>query len=142
MIFVGFTGTRHGMTEAQQATFREVFPTDAGAFHHGSCQGADVQAARLVRQLRPDGITSICHPGPDGDTHREASGVDDFTHTGKTHFARNRDIVDACPVLIACPCDMTEQPRGGTWYTINYARKCERRILIIWPDGSVKLETP
>ncbi len=63
------------------------------------------------------------------------------TRPAKTHFARNRDIVDETEVLIACPCEMEHQDRGGTWYTADYALKRGKRTIIVWPDGSMK-ETP
>jgi hypothetical protein len=132
---VGFTGTRHGMTDAQAAVF-EGYLSAVGQFHHGSCRGADVQAARIVRRSCV-GPTIVCHPGPEGDQYSEDSGVDDVFRNPLTHFARNRNIVDETDELIACPCDMTEQPRGGTWYTVNYARKNGKKVTIIWPDGSI-----
>lgn len=137
---LGFTGTRHGMTAAQKREFAELIKRMRPAvFRHGSCQGADVQAAQIVFGVY-DFTRIVCHPGPDGDSHRQASGVDDETLPGKTHFARNRAIVDATDALVACPCDMAEQARGGTWYTVGYARKKGKRLWIIWPDGTVTEE--
>lgn len=141
MKVVGFTGTRHGLTHAQRARLVDVLslilaPTE---FHHGSCQGADVEAAALVRYLRPD-CQIVCHPGPEGDSYQRVSGVDDERRPPKTHFARNRDIVDESECLVACPCDMREQPRGGTWYTIGHARKKGKPRWIVWPDGTLTEE--
>jgi hypothetical protein len=133
---VGFTGTRKGMTASQAAVFEGLveLPTE---FHHGSCKGADVEAARIVRRTFIVHVPVICHPGPNGDPCQEPSGVDDERREPKTHFARNRDIVNETDRLIACPCDMTEQSRGGTWYTVSYARKKGKPVTIIWPDGSI-----
>lgn len=139
MFHVSFTGTRHGMTVRQKHTFYglvihwDVVP-EAVTFHHGSCMGADVEAANIANS-HADFIHA--HPGPDGDMCRELSGVDDHTEEGKTHFARNRDMVNLCQLLIACPCDHTEQKRGGTWYTVDYARKHDKRVKIIWPNGKI-----
>lgn len=132
---VGFTGTRHGMTDVQ-ATVLEGFLRPMAEFHHGSCKGADVEAARIVRRTFAHPVRIIAHPGPDDDQCRDESGVDDETLPGLTHFARNRDIVDQCDELIACPREPTEQPKGGTWYTIRYARKRGVKVTVIWPDGS------
>ncbi len=130
------------MTDVQAVMFEGLIAFPVGTdriFRHGSCKGADVQAARIARRtFRSEfGLQIHSHPGPDGDPCREDSGVDDVVHPGMTHFARNRKIVDNCNELIACPCDMTEQTRGGTWYTINYARKKGTPVTIIWPDGSL-----
>lgn len=140
MIVIGFTGTRHGMTKLQMAAFlatiRDLQPSE---FHHGDCIGADDEAALSVAyldvgQMAP--ITIVCHP-PLDESHRAFNKHAFRTLPPKTHFARNRDIVDAADMLIACPCDMTPQPRGGTWYTVGYARKKGKRVVIIWPDGTV-----
>lgn len=139
-MIVGFTGVRHGMTDAQRAMLGTVALIDIKSmiteFHHGGCQGADVEAARLVSHMFGEGVRIICHPGPLGDKHQEISGVDDERLPAKTHFARNRDIVDACDVLLVCPMQMEYQPRGGTWYTHDQAVKKGKRVIICWPDGT------
>ena len=136
-MIVGFTGTRNGMTDEQIAIFEGLIPRPA-SFHHGSCKGADVQAARIVRKLFRDHIPIIAHPGPDGDSNREDSGVDDEKCPPRSHLARNRDIVNLCDLLIACPFESEEQPRGGTWYTIRYARNRGVNVTIIYPDGGIE----
>jgi hypothetical protein len=130
---LGFTGTRHGMTDHQKQLFRQVLSgIQLYEFHHGSCQGADVEAARIVREVVPNCLI-VAHPGPDGDKHREVSGVDNVTTEPKSHFARNRDIVNETDLLAAAPLQDEPQNYGGTWYTIGYARKAGRESLIIWP---------
>lgn len=143
---IGFTGTRRGMTNAQRFTLGGLLVFDLCTkplhFHHGACKGADVEATMLVRQLDPD-VYVVAHPG------RSAMGGDDEwldrrvvelsneVRCVRTHFASNRDIVDETDELIACPCDMIEQPKGGTWYTIRYAWKRRKKVTIVWPDGSL-----
>jgi hypothetical protein len=58
----------------------------------------------------------------------------------KSHFARNRCIVDECDELIVVPIQATWQSRGGTWYTHDYAVKRHKPITIIWPDGRVEVK--
>src|SRR5688572_11952143 len=123
MILV-ITGTRNGTTPAQRLAFlkllSELAPT---ALAHGSCQGADVEAAQLARAELGSAVRIVAHPGPDGDPCRTASGVDDETMPGKTHFARNRDIVLAGDVLVAFPPTRPMPERGGTAYTVGFAAK-------------------
>lgn len=127
---VGFTGTRYGMSESQKKAFRiGIGGVDVWEFHHGSCQGADVEAARIIRELKPECLI-VAHPGPGGDPHRELSGVDDITTEPKTHFARNRDIVNQTDMLAATPLQDEPQSRGGTWYTIGYAKKVGKGVAI------------
>lgn len=143
---VGFTGTRHRMTYPQErALARLITRLLPDEFHHGDCVGADELAVRMVWLLtRPESANQmacriVCHP-PVDPTHRANFPHYDEMRTPKTHFARNRSIVDACDVLIAVPQDATPQLRGGTWYTINYARKVRRRVLLIRPEGAVECE--
>ena len=57
----------------------------------------------------------------------------DITHEEDTHFSRNRKIVNMCNVLIACP--YNEDNKGGTWYTINYADKQKKNLIIVHRDN-------
>lgn len=98
--------------------------------------GVDVQAARIA--VAVNGVPAcVCHPGPDGDPCRENSGVDDVVLAPKTHFARNRDIVNAVDLLIVIPRGYAHQTIGGTWYSHDYAVKQGKPIVVIWPNGEI-----
>lgn len=136
---VGFTGTRRGMTFVQRRRLRDdvLWPMQPSDFDHGDCIGSDAQSHPIAIlcgakiHLRPSLVTSLrafCEI---------RTGVDTF-YSPKPPLVRNRDIVDASKVLIATPGEMTEQLRSGTWSTIRYARKHGRRVIIIFPDGSVR----
>ena len=140
---IGFTGTRLGMTDAQHKKLAYQLMYVVGnaphEFRHGGCQGADVQAARTIRNCYDLGMVRIvCHPGPEGDSFQESSGVDDEELPGKTHFARNRDIVDASDLVVGCPGVATWNERGGTFYTMKYAIKKGKPLVIVWPNGEVE----
>lgn len=139
---VGFTGTRFGMTPPQRDEFaswiRAIQPIE---FHHGDCVGADDEAATIVREIMGGKCAIHCHP-PVDETHRAFNRHADVTHPAKTHFARNRDIVDATGQTIGAPCDNSPQPRGGTWYTLGYAEKRRKSRRIMWPDGSSSASFP
>ncbi len=133
-MILGFTGTRHGMTEAQQRAVERALE-GCTEFHHGMCKGADEQAGERANRR---GIQVICHPGPNGDPWRGAFHHDDEIRPPKKHLARNRDIVNGCDRLIATPAENAPQPRGGTWYTIRYAVKVGKPVTIIYPDGIIE----
>jgi len=59
----------------------------------------------------------------------------------KPPLVRNRDIVDECDLLVACPGSDHEELRSGTWACIRYARKVKRKTIIIWPDGTLGIYT-
>jgi hypothetical protein len=135
---VGFTGSRFGMTDAQQQEFLVLMgKLGADEFHHGDCVGADEQAANLARELSKIPYI-IIHP-PEDETHRAFNPHYWILLPTKRHFARNRDIVDQTEVLIATPnCDPLAM-YGGTVYTIEYARKKGKRCYVIWPNGMSEL---
>jgi hypothetical protein len=98
-------------------------------FHHGDCNGVDVQAAAIAKEL---GYKIVCHPPKlteeqgffGGDEMREPAG----------YLQRDRAIVDECDVLLVCPKQMEWQPKGGTWYTHDYAKKQDKPLSVIWPE--------
>jgi len=133
-VIVGFTGTREGMTGEQEGTVSQLI-NDLGTtqFHHGDCEGADLQAAMIAAD--DWGIKLVVHP-PENDKLR-AWCYADVLHDPKPYLDRNRDIVDACDVLLAAPKGYEEELRSGTWATIRYAQKVGKPVKIIWPNGSV-----
>lgn len=141
----GFTGTREGMTGPQREAFfgwleQQNYLTE---FHHGCCVGADAQAVADV-SLRAD-VCIVAHPGDLGAmTDADSLAASRVAHKPKANLDRNRDIVDACDVLIAAP-KGPEELRSGTWSTVRYARRRAKhhtlRIVIVRPDGTTE-ETP
>jgi hypothetical protein len=133
---IGFTGTRHGMTDAQKDSFfKMIGDLKPLYFLHGDCIGADDDAAHLVSLNDPETVI-VALPGPEKEM-RAFNQCSDEVRPVKTHFARNRDIVDETDLLIATPQQDAHQPKGGTWYTVDYALKKGKRVVMIWPDGTV-----
>lgn len=142
---VGFTGTRRGLTAPQLVALRRLlFSAPIGELHHGGCIGADDQADTMAHDLR---IPRLVYPSSIGPNalisieQRTARGRSFGFTVGGVAFrpadlplVRNREIVDACDVLIACPSG-PEQIRSGTWYTVRYARKIGRPVVLIFPEG-------
>lgn len=134
---VGFTGARDGMNPAQYEELGLILRQNlAKELHHGDCIGADSTAHSLALQL---GLRVIIHPPVDTGLQAHCNGAHEMREP-KTHFARNRAIVNETQVLIATPKDNTEQAYGGTWYTVRYARKLRRPIVILLPNGNIVWE--
>lgn len=125
---IGFTGTRFGMTDIQR--MRVIVA------HHGDCVGADAQFHDIVRVL--PGSYIVVHPPVAQDDR--AMCVGDETRPALPFMQRNRKIVDAADVMIATPREMTEQEYGGTWRTIDLARRRKKSLIIVWPDGTTTEE--
>lgn len=133
---IGFTGTQVGMTWRQRQTLRRLLPWGKD-FHHGDCVGSDAQAHDIAHF---QGLLITIHP-PENLSKRAFKSA----HTilpPKPYLDRNKDIVDACEVLIATPSGKDELLRSGTWSTVRYARKLGKHILIIFPDGKIKKDPP
>lgn len=141
-MILGFTGTRNGLTDAQWSKLRDTLYQfrPLPEVHHGDCIGADAQFQELALSVSCY-VKTVIHPPKNSRARAFCPlGSHDELLPAKSYLDRNRDIVDACELLIACPAEMTEQPRGGTWATVRMARKAKKRLLIIFPDGSTQEE--
>lgn len=138
-IVVGFTGSREGMTDAQQRTVRQWVKRNGSIireFHHGACVGSDAQAHRIVREHAAV-VYIVAHLSNLSSEFQSAESKQDADkcHVPKPPLDRNGDIIAACDVLIATP-KGDEEVRSGTWSTIRRARKAGKHMLIVYPDGS------
>jgi len=131
----GFTGTQNGMTEAQKAALRNYLNGGEGEFHHGDCIGADAQAHEIAQEF---GYCPVLHPPTNYSKRAWCEVPSHLMRPERSYLDRNRCIVDATIALIATPAEFEEQPRGGTWYTVRYARKQGKPVVLILPDGSIQ----
>ena len=119
---VGVTGTQSGMNPEQKEKFtqflsqRKRMEKDQVEIIHGEAKGVDTEAGTIANEL------GIRVSTPE-------------TQTG--HFARNREIVDRCDLLVVIPWQDEWQSEGGTWYTHDYAEKKGVDIVTIWPSAEV-----
>ena len=137
MIRIGFTGTRETLTDFQRLAVREFLKESYSdkvniEAHHGMCVGADLYFHTVVREVIPEAIIEGHPPTIQGRAF--VHGLDcDKLWIPKDYLARDRDIVNSCATLIACP--NSEERRGsGTWYTINHAKMKGKYIYLVYPD--------
>ena len=134
-MIVGFTGTRHGMTEQQKWILKGI-AVFIEEFHVGDCVGADEEAHRIVKDYGR--AKTIGHP-PEVGTLRAFCEYDEEREP-KPYLTRNRDIIrEGKHLLIAAPGEKNEVQRSGTWLTVRYARNRMRNHIIIYPDGEVEV---
>ena len=126
----GFTGTQEGMTAQQIKVVRRLL--DGSEFHFGDCIGADKEAYTIACK---NGMYIIKHPPIN--QSKQAFCEADAEREPKEYLDRNHDIVDESDEMLATPKEHDEQLRSGTWATIRYARKVGRKLIIIYPDGSL-----
>jgi hypothetical protein len=111
---------------------------DVTEFHHGACVGADADAVSCCQNYTTASI--IAHPcNLTKCVSVPSLRASNHAHGEKPPLDRNRDIVDAADILVACT-KGSEELRSGTWSTIRYARKCGKPIVIFWPDGTMETE--
>lgn len=148
---LGVTGTHHGMSAPQRATFAALvlaMPV-LSSVHHGGCVGADTECDDIVRVAKPSVVHHV-HLGektewpgvpPQGFPvvtpirHRPPTWV----YPRTTNLVRNRRIVSLVEVLIGFPHLSVEERRSGTWATIRWAWLSDVPHVIVWPDGEAEL---
>ena len=135
---IGFTGTQNGLTDKQKKVlYNLIEPWPYASYHHGDCIGADKQFHTLVHKLSHDTISRIViHPPINPSKRAWCTGG--HVLQPKPYLTRDRDIVNNCDWLIACPSEDYEKIRSGTWFTVRYARKQTKNITIIFPSGRIK----
>ena len=118
------------MTDSQKRGL-ESFLLDRDELHHGDCIGADSDAHDIAESL---GLNIVIHPPSDPKKRAFRTGK---VLPEKYYLIRNKDIVNQSDHLIATPGGYSEEPRGGTWFTIRFARQQGVDLTIIYPDGSI-----
>lgn len=135
MIDIGFTGTRHGMTDAQKQSLQWLLAgyRRPAWLHHGLCDGADAQAHEiaLAMDMQIEG-----HPPTDTRLMAHLEGFAKLRDP-LPYLKRNAEIVQASSDVIGAPFE-GRPSTGGTWSTIRYARSLGRRVTIILPDGRME----
>ena len=144
---LGFTGSRHEPTRPQRMWLLDyVLENSPKEFHHGCCIGSDEFSHRVAKNCFDMGLEQIIlHPPID--TSREMGYTDwDYAncvwYPRKEFLPRNRDIVNAVDRLIALPNGPEKMRGSGTWYTIRYALKQRKPVIICDPLGQVEERNP
>ena len=146
---LGMTGSREGVSKQALNALREFLEKNQHEItecHHGDCVGADTTFHNEVVKTKKKTYNNaeskqqemmrlIIHP-PNVNTLRSHCKGDE-ARVPKSYLERNRDVVNESDTLIAFPSTRHEVARSGTWYTIRYAKKQNKTIHIIYPDGSV-----
>lgn len=132
---IGFTGTQMGLTDKQYSALKLflLVKSSVDEFHHGDCIGADAQFHDIVCDGQN---TIIIHPPTNQSKRAFCVGENAQWREPKKYLKRNADIANECNVLIACPRTMEEEIKSGTWHTIRTMRRLDKKVVIIWPDGS------
>jgi hypothetical protein len=128
---IGITGTREGANDCQLKKVAEYLMSlgPGHELHHGDCRGVDIEIAAIARHL---GWRIVCHPPKSNETQGFFGG--DEVREPKGYLQRDRQIVDETELLIVVPLHDEWQPKGGTWYTHDYAVKKGKPVKIFYPN--------
>lgn len=123
------------MTRAQARTCRRVLEDLApGEAHHGDAIGADAEFHDVAQRL---GVRLVVHP-PLEPRHR-AFRMGDRVEKPARYKVRNRALVDEADVVVGAPAaPQANSPHSGTWYTLRYALRAGKRVMVLWPDGGAE----
>lgn len=135
---VGFTGTQKGTTQAQFRTLRRLLDCEKPDYlHHGDCIGADFELHLMADAM---GVPVVLHPPTKTIKRRFVTNNVYFCWPPAGYLQRNQSIVRNSNLLYACPSTYEEELRSGTWSTIRYARKQEKTVVVVFPDGTFSRE--
>lgn len=128
---LGITGTRHGASIKQIHKLIEFLKKNKiKELHHGDCLGVDMQSHFLTCFLQPN-CKIIVHPPIKNDWRAGCKG--DIIKKELDYKVRDKNIVNSVDLLIGCPQTDYEILRSGTWATIRYAKKINRKCIIFYP---------
>lgn len=133
-----FTGTRKGMTPAQQESVRlAIRHYEITRGYCGAAKGSDRQFYDLLGPKIPCELFP-CKEEQHAWAIATCYGGKDVIHPIDFNpIRRNHKMVDIAKFVIATPAGRIPQPRGsGTWATMRYSGKIGINCLIIWPDGN------
>lgn len=133
---VCFTGTRNGLTQAQGDELANLLLIlHPQICRHGDCIGADKTFHSLVRALIP-GAGIIVYPSNIPGLRANCQG--DVVLKPSEPLERNHRMVESSEYVIACPAERMEVLRSGTWATIRYAKKLDKPMTVVYPDGYIE----
>ena len=128
---IGFTGSQQGMNQDQMDAISFMIHTLMPSLvHHGDCIGSDAIFHHMCVQA---GIPIIIHPPTKSSKRAFCMDAYEVKKT-QDYLVRNRNIVDACDILIAVPNTVEEKRRSGTWSTVRYAHKQGKEVYVVTPN--------
>lgn len=134
---LGFAGTVQGMTPAQQAAFLAfVRSNEIAEFRSGGCIGADQQAAEVICCSTAARVIVCRQPVAKIESKLVLAVAAETLKPPRKGASRNKLLVDASDVIVLAP--KAADKTGGTYGTFKYARWCCKRVVFLWPDGTVR----
>ena len=136
-MIIGTSGSRNGMNKiSKNILINELNKINSiTAFHHGDCKGVDEEFHNIIRD-HDKSINIIVHPPINNSLRSYCNG--NIIKKENTYLQRNKNIVNQVNLMIFLPSTNQEILRSGTWSTIRYCKKINKKYIIIFPDGSIE----
>lgn len=133
---LAFTGTRRGLSDKQRAELANFLAANSHQITdcaHGNCCGADTEFGSLVAAILPFVVRLHVFPSTDRRTQAPIPFGAYYIASPKPPMDRNGDIIAAGrDLLVACPLQLAEQRRGGTWDAVSKAKAAGVPVKILW----------
>lgn len=147
-VSLGITGSRVPLADAQKHSLGIMITaimriTGLKAIHHGCATGTDETSHGIA--LTIPGADIYGHPGYGNNKsqpHLMDLRPEEFTllYPAKPYRERNKDIVTYSRLILACPLypeNDTRSARSGTWQTVRLARRTQKPVILIIPNGGI-----
>ena len=133
-----------------RSNIEKLIYSGASQFYSGMALGVDIWCAQAVlelKKLRPEITLTAVIPCPDQDEKWNAADKALYrsilaqcgdvicisrVYTRDCMFERNRRLVDLCDLLLA----VYDGKSGGTQYTVEYAQKKQRKVIVVPPRAN------
>lgn len=135
---LGFIGTKKGMSIKQQDALRK-YAVGLGdvEVHHGGNIGADTRAHFILKNM-PNVKKIFIHPPSSRKLISHClkfnAGCEVIVLPRLSNKKRNKEIIDACTVVIGAPMDRVAL-YDGVWTAIRYACARGKRVIFLDEKG-------
>lgn len=133
---IAFTGTRRGLSDKQRVELANLLAANSHQITdcaHGNCIGADTEFGSLVAAILPFVVRLHVFPSTDRRTQAMIPQGAYYVASPDAPLDRNQSIVECGrDLLVACPLQLTEQRRGGTWDAYYKAKAAGVPVKVLW----------
>lgn len=148
---IGITGTKQGLTTPQKNVLREILAkANKGKkgceLHHCDGAGADTEVHEMAVSEGLVGSIVIYPPTNTGlrafsDTINCPAGINIpvTVKPEKDYIERNKEFIEAIQLLVVLPKASDEQAQSKTWIMFKSAKRANKKIILILPDGKTEV---
>lgn len=137
-VILSFSGTEDGIqSEPQERNFKRIVSRiEPVEFHHGCCIGWDEEAHNIIVEMYGDKVLIVGHPPLNTiKMAKKLTAPRMIMRKPKEYLVRDKQMAIEGDILVACPKQLEEVIRSGTWATVRYAKALKKIVYVIFPTG-------